>query len=83
MGTLAVRINEEVFVKRVFTRVLLCVLLSICSFSIAGTPSGPSMVNPEKSFNFNEVEEGNVVRHVFRVLNRGNEPLEIKDVNPG
>jgi len=41
------------------------------------------MVIPEKSFNFQEVEEGKVVEHVFRVLNRGDEPLEIKDVNPG
>lgn len=77
------RVNEELFMKRVFTQILLCILLSFCSFSVAGTPSGPSMVIPEKSFNFQEVEEGKVVEHVFRVLNRGNEPLEIKDVNPG
>jgi hypothetical protein len=41
------------------------------------------MVIPEKSFNFKEVEEGKTVEHVFRILNRGDEPLEIKDVNPG
>jgi len=56
-----VRVHEELFVKRVFTQVLLCVLLSFCSFSVAGTPSGLSMVIPEKSFNFQEMEEGKVV----------------------
>jgi len=41
------------------------------------------MVLPERSFDFKEVEEGKVVEHAFKVLNKGNQPLEIKNVNPG
>ena len=61
--------------------VLLCVVLFTAS--PAQTPSGPSMVLPEKSFDFNQVEEGKVFEHAFKVLNKGNQPLEIKNVNPG
>lgn len=56
---------------------------SLYSFSPAQTPSGPSMVLPERSFDFQEVEEGKTVEHAFKVLNRGDQPLEITNVNPG
>jgi hypothetical protein len=41
------------------------------------------MVLPERSFDFKEVEEGKVLEHSFKILNKGNQPLEIKNVNPG
>jgi hypothetical protein len=41
------------------------------------------MVLPERSFDFRDVEEGKVVEHTFKVLNKGNQPLEITNVNPG
>ncbi len=71
--------------KRLFTPASLCFLLcfALLSFSQAQTPSGPSMVLPERSFDFKEVEEGKVLEHSFKVLNKGNQPLEIKNVNPG
>ena len=34
-------------------------------------------------YDFDQVSEGEVVKHDFRMLNRGNAPLEIKDVKPG
>jgi len=61
--------------------VLLCVALFTAS--LAQTPSGPSMVLPESFFDFKEVDEGKVVEHTFKVLNKGNQPLEIRKVNPG
>ena len=61
--------------------VVLCVALFTAS--IAQTLSGPSMFLPESSFDFGDVEEGKVVEHTFRVLNKGNQPLEINKVNPG
>jgi len=61
--------------------VLLCVALF--TVSIAQTPSGPSMFLPESAFDFGDVDEGRVVEHTFRVLNKGNQPLEIRKVNPG
>ena len=71
--------------KRLITLASLSVLLSIALFtsSRAQTPSGPSMVLPERSFDFRDVEEGKVVEHTFSVLNKGNQPLEIRNVNPG
>jgi hypothetical protein len=71
--------------KRLFSLVSLCGLLflGLLSFSAAQAPSGPSMVLPEKSFDFQEVTEGKIVEHTFKVLNNGNQPLEITNVNPG
>lgn len=71
--------------KRLFTLVSLSVLLgfALLPSSPAQTPSGPSMVLPEKSFDFKEVVEGKAVEHVFKVLNKGDKPLEITKVNPG
>ena len=71
--------------KRIFTPASLCFLLcfALLSFSQAQTPSGPSMVLPERSFDFKEVEEGKVVEHAFKVSNKGNQVLEIRNVNPG
>ena len=71
--------------KRLFTLasfIIVC-FFSLFSFSPAQTPSGPSMVLPERSFDFQEVEEGKTVEHAFKVLNRGDQPLEITNVNPG
>ena len=71
--------------KRLITLASLSVLLSVAPFtaSLAQTPSGPSMILPERSFDFRDVEEGKVVEHTFKVLNKGNQPLEITNVNPG
>lgn len=71
--------------KRVFTPASFFIVfffVLLCS-SPAQSLSGPSMALPEKSFNFNEVEEGKIVEHTFKVLNKGNQPLEITNVNPG
>jgi hypothetical protein len=71
--------------KRLFvlasSGVLLC--LAFFSSSAAQTISGPSMVLPERSFDFEEVEEGKIVEHAFKVLNKGDQPLLITNVNPG
>jgi hypothetical protein len=53
------------------------------SASPAQTPSGPSMVLPEKFFDFREVEEGKPLEHSFKVLNKGDQTLQITNVNPG
>lgn len=58
-------------------------LLAVSTSPIAQTVSGPSLFLPERSFDFREVDEGKVVEHTFRVLNKGGEPLEIRNVNPG
>jgi len=45
--------------------------------------SGPRIWIEAKEFDFKEVEEGKVVTHAFKVLNKGDQTLEIKRVNPG
>lgn len=35
------------------------------------------------TYEFPQVTQGEVVKHDFRVFNRGNAPLEIKSVKPG
>ena len=44
---------------------------------------GPKMVLKERVFDFKEVKEGEVIEHTFKVLNQGEESLEIKKVAPG
>jgi len=78
-------VDEEKSMRRLFTIVSFGLLFcsALLSFSPAQIPSGPSMVLPERYFDFKEVEEGKVFEHAFKVLNKGNQPLEIKNVNPG
>jgi hypothetical protein len=59
-------------------------LVSLClATGWAQQARGPKMVLPEKLYNAQEVEEGDVVAHDFPVLNQGDQPLEIKRVQPG
>ena len=44
---------------------------------------GPKALIPEGVFDFQEVVEGEVIRHSFRIYNKGNETLEILKVSPG
>lgn len=37
----------------------------------------------EPAYDFRQVSQGEVVKHDFRVFNRGSAPLEIKSVKPG
>ncbi len=51
--------------------------------ALAQETAGPMMVMEEKSFDFKAVKEGEVLKHAFRVLNKGDQNLEIKKVQPG
>jgi hypothetical protein len=46
-------------------------------------PKGPKLVLKEPSFDFGAVKEGEVIEHAFKVLNEGDQVLEIQDVKPG
>jgi hypothetical protein len=41
------------------------------------------MVLKEKTVDYKEVDEGEVIEHVFKVLNEGDQPLQIEKVKPG
>jgi len=44
---------------------------------------GPRMVLEEKDFDAKQIKEGEIIGHTFIVRNTGDQPLEIKKVNPG
>jgi hypothetical protein len=45
--------------------------------------TGSQMFITEASHDFKEVDEGAVLEHSFKVMNRGSQVLEITRVNPG
>lgn len=64
---------------------IICIaLLSLYSYSAAAQEArrGPRMVLKERA-DFKEVMEGEVVEHIFKVLNQGDETLKIIRVRPG
>ena len=69
--------------KLIFLTVFLFLASFLPSLAFAQSPSGPKMVIEGRDFDFKEVQEGKVAEHVFKVLNKGNQPLEIHKVNPG
>jgi hypothetical protein len=67
---------------------LVASLLFVCTLcgavtALAQVTVGPVMVMEEKSFDFKEVKEGEVIKHAFRVMNKGDQNLEIRKVQPG
>lgn len=70
-------------------RILLSILVSIfiVQFSLAQddkvfeeSVNGPKIVFKESSFDFGDINQGDVVEHVFDFENTGNEPLILSDV---
>ena len=44
---------------------------------------GPRLALEEEMYDFGKVREGEVIKHSFRVFNKGDEPLLIGRVKPG
>jgi hypothetical protein len=53
------------------------------SLAWAQEAAGPRIVIKEKAVDYPEVDEGKVLEHVFKVLNTGDQPLQIEKVKPG
>ena len=50
----------------------------------AGEKEAIPVIEVERpTHDFHQITQGEVVKHDFRVFNRGNAPLEIKNVKPG
>jgi hypothetical protein len=59
-------------------------LFVLCGgFCLAEQSVGPKIIIKERVFDFGEVDEGQVIEHVFQVFNPGDEILEIVNVKPG
>ena len=67
------------------------ILIAIAIISVMGHPhsffaqenKNPEIVIEEKIYDAKEVNEGSIIEHKFKVMNRGEGPLEIKQVRPG
>ena len=68
-------------------QVLLQCLVLIMWIGVAQTADEkkaiPIIEVEQPAYEFPQVTQGDVVKHDFRVFNRGNAPLEIKSVKPG
>ena len=53
------------------------------SWAKEGPESTPVIEFDQATYNFKQVSQGAVVKHDFRVFNRGKALLEIKKVKPG
>ncbi len=66
-------------------RIFLAVfLLSAVPLAVSATaePQGPRIYVAEPKFEFGKVTAGQRVEHVFEIRNVGDEPLEIRKVEP-
>jgi hypothetical protein len=57
----------------------------VVSFDIALAQQaiGPRIVLEERYFDAKQIKEGGIIEHSFKVLNTGDQTLEIQNVNPG
>jgi hypothetical protein len=63
---------------------LLLLLVFASTFPVvAQEKKGPEVSLTEREFDFGEVKQGEVVRHIFKVINQGDETLTIEKVSPG
>ena len=63
-----------------------CLILMVCvglTQAAGEREAVPVIEVEEQTHDFHQVTEGEVVKHDFRVFNRGNAPLQIKNVKPG
>ena len=63
-----------------------CIVLTVCvglTLAAGGKETAPVIEVEEPTYDFDQVTEGETVKHDFRVFNRGNKPLDIKKVKPG
>jgi hypothetical protein len=70
--------------KVLYGTFLLIFLISLnLSTGWAQQAIGPRMVIEKPLFDAQQVKEGEIIRHSFTVLNKGDKPLQIKRVQPG
>jgi hypothetical protein len=72
---------------RVLKSILLALLIVTISAGISlakdGAEPAPVIEFEQTTYDFKQVPQGQVVKHDFRVFNRGEAPLEIRKVKPG
>jgi hypothetical protein len=72
---------------RVFKTASLVILISIFSVVLSAAKESaeavPVIEVENLTYEFKQVSQGEIVKHDFRIFNRGTAPLEIRKVKPG
>ena len=71
--------------KKIFYSIPFIILFLFMYFNtgLAQDGTGPKMVIEQKEYDAKEVKQGEVINHTFKILNTGDQALEIKSVKPG
>ncbi len=66
------------------TALIICwCLAATCLAAPEEEITGPRLIMKERFFNFQEVQEGDIIEHTFALSNSGSETLVIEEVKPG
>jgi hypothetical protein len=69
--------------KAILWQCLVLIVWVALTQAAGGKEAIPVIEVEESTYDFHQITQGKVVKHDFRVFNRGNAPLEIKNVKPG
>ena len=73
-------------VMRVHFLKTICLIFLVFALVVAVhakvTVSGPQIIIDEQTFDFGAIKEGVSIEHSFKVLNKGDQVLEIEKVKP-
>lgn len=58
-------------------------LVALLTYSKVPASATPKIEVEDKVFNFKEMIEGQTIEHIYKVQNKGDQPLEIQQVKPG
>ena len=70
-------------IKRILCQCLILVVWVGLTQAAGEGEALPVIEVEEPTYDFHQVTQGDVVKHDFRVLNRGKAPLQIESVKPG
>lgn len=70
--------------KKLFLMIMGLFFVALWGDTVLGQNNkGPRISVEGREFDFKEVKEGTVLKHTFKILNIGDEPLKIISVRPG
>lgn len=71
--------------KKIFYSIpfIILFLFMYLNTGLAQDGIGPKMVIEQTEYNAKEVKQGEIINHTFKILNTGDQVLEIKSVKPG
>ena len=70
-------------IKRILCQCLILVVWVGLTQAAGEGEAVPVIEVEEPTYDFHQVTQGDMVKHDFRVLNRGKAPLQIESVKPG